>query len=363
MEWLKVEIRTTSFGAEIATAVLLECGVSGAEIINPHERVRHLNEAAGSWDYAEAELLDVAEAVVDEVSVVFYVEKNVEGDALLARVQEGLKRAGESCAAADTDDATNASTHPCNRVEFRINVESAHESAWADEWKKHFKPLRVGRVVIVPEWERPGSGSAQYSTSRKFAATRMCPRCSLRARRTDIIFTIDPGSAFGTGQHQSTQLCIAALQEYVQAGDAVLDIGCGSGILSIIALLLGARDVFACDIDPAAAIAATKANAALNEIDPSRLEIHAGDALTDATLREKVSAKKYKIIVANIVADVIIDLLPFAQECLADDGVFITSGIIDEREGEVAEAFAMNGLEILQTERLEGWSCIVGRVK
>lgn len=318
-----MEVRTTPFGAEIATAVLIECGIVGAEIVNPHERVRHLGEAAGSWDYAEADLLEVAS---DDVCVIFYAEKNAEGDALLARVRAELARAEEVGGAGG----------------FCMSEESAHESAWANEWKKHFKPIRVGRVVIVPEWEdfAPAQG--------------------------DVVFTIDPGSAFGTGQHQSTQLCVLALQDYLKDGDSVLDVGCGSGILSIIALLLGARDVFACDIDPAAAVASTKMNAALNGVEASRLQILAGDALSDAALREKICEKKYEVVVANIVADVVISLVPFVSECLAPGGVFIASGIIDERESDVLAAFAgarggSCGLDVLHVARLEGWCCVVGR--
>ncbi|MCL2356101.1 MAG: 50S ribosomal protein L11 methyltransferase [Defluviitaleaceae bacterium] len=320
MEWVKVEIHTTPFGAEVAMAILFECGVSGVEIINPRERVRHLHEAADSWDYAEAELLESADN--DDVCVVFYAEKNVEGDALPKKVRSELARAEEICGAGA----------------FRVREESAHESSWADEWKKHFKPLRAGRVLIVPEWE-----DAQP------------------AQPADVIFKIDPGSAFGTGQHQSTRLCVLALQEYLRAGDAMLDIGCGSGILSVIGLLLGAKSVFACDIDPAGAIAATKKNASLNNIDASRLEVMAGDALSDDALRRLISAKKYEIVTANIVADVVIGLVPLLREVTA--GVFIASGIIDERENDVLAAFAAGGLDVLQTEQLEGWCCIVGKVK
>lgn len=321
MEWTKAEVCTTPFGAEVATAVLLECGVVGAEILNSRERVRHLLEAADSWDYAENGLLDAPEGD-EEVRVVFYVEKNAEGERLLARVKGELARAGDVCGAGA----------------FVVREESAREDEWANEWKKFFKPIREGRIVIVPEWE------------------------TLAAEAEDVVFRIDPGSAFGTGQHQSTRLCVLVLQESLCGRGAanMLDIGCGSGILSIVGLLLGAERVFACDIDPAGAIAATKKNAALNGIDPARLKVRAGDALSDESLRVEICAEKYEIVVANIVADVIIGLLPFVREVLAPGGEFVASGIIDEREGEVVAAFETSGLKICRVERLEGWCCIVG---
>jgi len=328
MEWTKVEVCTTQYGAEIVTAILLENKIVGAEIINPKERVRHLAESAPTWDYADEKLFDDSS---EEVCVVFYVEKNEQGERLLSDVREGL-------AQLDVFDQSLETAEVCNAGAFEIKIESADDETWLHEWKKHFKPLRVGRVVIVPQWE-------EYQRAGE-----------------EIIFSIDPGSAFGTGQHQTTQLCISALQKYLHDGGKLLDVGCGSGILSIIGLLLGANEVFACDIDPAGAIAATKKNASLNSVDISRLQIHSGDVLSDFELRTKLSRSgEYEVIVANIVADVVMELVPFIKKILAHDGVFIASGIIDEREEEVLAVFNEYKFEIVEKLQLEGWCCIVGK--
>jgi ribosomal protein L11 methyltransferase len=323
MEWVKSEVQTTAVGAEIVLGVLIENNIAGAEIIDARERVRHLTEIAHSWDYAEDGLLD---ASGEDVFVVFYTTKDERGEGLLSQVREGL---------------ANLRANKIDGLELGALVmreESADDKTWLDEWKKHFKPFKIGDIVVVPEWEEYSSPPGAEET----------------------IFRIDPGSAFGTGQHQTTRLCILALQEFMNTAPIVLDIGCGSGILSIIALLLGAEEVFACDIDPAGAIAATKNNAELNGINLQKLQIRSGDALSCEELREEICRKKYEIIVANIVADVVIELVPFAKERLAQNGVFIASGIIDDRAEEVLEVFAKNKLQVLKKYELEGWFCIVG---
>lgn len=315
MEWIRVEVKTTHYGAELAMGVLISHDVNGAEIIDAAERVRYLMESASEWDYAEDRLL-LAEN--DDVFVVFYVEENENGRSQLAQVRDALAQVQLNFQCA-----------------FEISTMSADDSTWLNEWKKHFKPFRIGRVLIVPEWE------------------------VAKPEADEVVFIIDPGSAFGTGQHETTRLCIDALQDVLQAGDVMLDVGCGSGILSIVGLLLGASEVFACDIDPAGAIAATKKNAQLNSVDASCLTIRAGNALSDSELRKEISARKYNVVVANIVADVVMGLVPYVNEVLAEGGTFISSGIIDERAEEVMASFKANGMTIAKQLNLQGWYCFV----
>jgi ribosomal protein L11 methyltransferase len=319
MEWLKAKVNTTPYGAEILTAILLENNIVGAEIINPIERVRHLNESSREWDYADENLLSIS---CENVYLVFYVTKDRQGATLLEKVKkdiEGFK-----------------SNEELGSLE--LEIESADDENWLYEWKKHFKPFKLGKIVIVPQW-------LEYE----------------KKESDEIIFTIDPGSAFGTGQHATTKLCISALQKYLENGDKVLDIGCGSGILSIISLLLGASGVFACDIDPAGAIATTKKNAKLNGIDIDRLRILSGDALSDESLRAEIQCEKYNVVVANIVADIVMELIPFVKEIMAHDGVFIASGIIDERAEDVMAVFNGNKMKIIEKFEQEGWFCFVGK--
>jgi len=346
MEWIRVEVKTAHYGAELAMGVLISSGVNGAEIIDATERVRHLAESVSEWDYAEDGLLS---AENDDVFVVFYVEKNEKGGELLATVREELTQL--------------QSYEPA--VAFEIATMSADDSTWLNEWKKHFKPFHIGRVLIVPEWE-----AAQVAThpatdemaSRRQPSTHDTPSVMPPpAGGQGVVFVIDPGSAFGTGQHETTRLCIDALQDVLCDGDVMLDVGCGSGILSIVGLLCGAGEVFACDIDPAGAIAATKKNAQLNAIDNSRLTIRAGNALSDEHLRAEIRGRKYDVVVANIVADVVMELVPFVREILADNGTFIASGIIEERVGEVLASFAGGGMAVEKHLNLQGWHCFVAR--
>ena len=318
MEWTKVFVETTSLGTEIVAGVLISNGILGMEVIDPGERVRHLIETKRVWDYADEALMTIAS---DDTHVVFYVTKDAAGDALIDNVRNELEP---------------FKSEP-DYGSMKLFLESADDAAWLNEWKKFFKPIHVGRVVIVPEWE-------EYESSDG-----------------EVIFTIDPGSAFGTGQHETTKLCIMALQDLVRPGDAVLDIGCGSGVLSIISLLLGADSVFACDIDPSGAIAATKRNTALNPVDASRIQIHAGDAVSDSELLAKISEKKYDIIVINIVADVIMSLLPIVRDLLKLNSVFILSGIIDERLQDVVDTCKENDISVREEKLLDGWACVVAK--
>lgn len=319
MQWIKASIETTSPGVETVTAILMSCGITGVEIIDSQERARYFADTARTWDYADESLLA---ADSDWAYVVFYVTQNEEGDKLLTNVRGNLSQF--------------LCTSSMDIGSLAVRVESANDETWLHEWKKHFKPLRLGRVVVVPEWEdfTPQDG--------------------------DIVFTIDPGSAFGTGQHQTTQLCINALQNHVQKNDKVLDIGCGSGILSIISLLLGAQYVCAIDVDPAGAITATKKNAELNPIDLNKLKVMAGDVLSRADVREEVMETEYDLVVANIVADVIIPLVPLAREFAKPGGLFVASGIISDRLDDVLEAFEKGGITVLAQDELEGWHCIAG---
>ena len=320
MEWIKTTIKTTQVGAEVVIGMLMSNNISGFEIIDSVERVKFLTETAHLWDYAEEELMKVSS---DDVDVVFYVTNDDVGQDMLESIELSLEEVKTSDEKFVYGDLT-----------LYMNNES--DENWLHEWKKHFKPIHIGKIVVVPEWE-------DYIKNED-----------------EVVFIIDPGSAFGTGQHQTTKLCIKSLQKYLKLDDDVLDIGCGSGVLSIISLLLGCKHVFACDIDPAGAIAATKKNTELNGIDLSLIEIHSGDVISDKALQDKISIKKYDVIVANIVADVIIEILPFVKNILKQGGYFISSGIIIKRADDVINAFKKNGFNISCKEELEGWLCVVG---
>lgn len=318
MEWTKISVETTTQGVEAVTAVLITHGITGMEVIDAQERAQFFASTTRTWDYAEESLM-VADTHM--AYVVFYVAKNQDGEVQTKAIENAL----------------GAIQNP-EYGSLDMRLETADDETWLHEWKKHFKPLRIGRVVVVPEWET-------YT----------------KENEDDVVFIIDPGSAFGTGQHQTTQLCVGALQKWVKPGDRVADIGCGSGILSIVSLLLGASYVHAVDVDPVGAIAATIKNAELNPVDMTCLKVDAGDVISDEELRQKIG-KGYNVVAANIVADVIMPLAPVAAWLAAPGGLFVASGIITERLKCVADAFAAAGITVLETVELEGWNSVVGQV-
>ena len=214
-----------------------------------------------------------------------------------------------------------------------VSVSFVEDSDWENNWREYYKPIEIGKkLVVVPEWEEIPAGG----------------RIPLR---------LDPGLIFGTGSHPTTRMCLAALEDFAGSGKRVLDLGCGSGILGIGALNLGCESCTGCDIDPKAPDVAC-ANAALNDIGSERFRVYAGDILTDASLRSLLGSG-YDIVLANIVSDVIIPLSAHVGDFLAEDGVFITSGIIDGREDEVAAAIRSNGFVITAHRCEEEWHCFV----
>lgn len=214
-------------------------------------------------------------------------------------------------------------------IGFEINSNGVNEEDWANNWKKYFKPTEIGdKLLILPEWE-------------------ICPETDRK------ILKIDPGAAFGTGTHSTTKLCLGAIEKYVSNGDEVLDIGTGSGILSIASMLLGAKSAFGVDID-ALAVKTAIENGAKNGFFEPEFKMVNGD------LADKVNGK-YDVCIANIVADVIIKLCDDVTNYIKPNGLFITSGIIDTRVEEVIEKLEKTNFEIIEKLTEKGWYCIISK--
>lgn len=321
MNWIKVSVFTTSEGIEPVSGRLYQLGISGLEIEDEQDFKDFLENNKQYWDYVDEELVKKMEG---ETKVKTYVSDDTEGRELLIAIKSTLSELKQL-------DANNE----FGRLE--IELDNMTEQDWANNWRQYFHQMEIGeKVMIKPEWEE------------------------LNKPTDRVVFNIEPGMSFGTGSHYTTQLCIESLEKYITQGVKMLDLGCGSGILSIISLLLGADMAVAVDIDPNAVDTAYQ-NADRNGVDRSKYKVLSGNVLTDSDIQAEISKNKYEVVAANIVADVIIGLAPKAKEYMAENGVFITSGIISDRLDDVKNALYENGFNIVSINQRKDWVSIVCR--
>jgi len=322
LEWIEIKITSRSDALEMLTGYLMSKNVPNVRIIDDVGVDRFLLDHPLNWDYKD----ESVKTSSDEAEVIFYLPDDDVGRSRLSDIEQGL---GELLLIPGLDFG-----------KLRLSHGPVNDDDWLHEWKKTYKPFVIGKNVLVrPVWEEAVPEHGQ------------------------TIFTIDPGAVFGTGLHATTQLCVMALEDVpVLKGKNVFDIGCGSGILSVIALLLGAERALAVDIDPAAARCA-KENAQLNGIDSSRYEAITGNIFEEDfsdTFASTITGK-FDIVLANIVADVIIGLVDIVPRYLNDDGLFIMSGIIDDRINDVHEALAKK-FDIVNEREMDGWYSITGKM-
>lgn len=321
MNWIKVTIYTTNAGIEPVSGRLYQLGITGLEIEDAQEFDDFLEESKEFWDYVDEDLVSKMHG---ETNIKVYVSDDTAGRELLLAIKSTLAE----LKSVDTDNLFG-------RLE--LETDGMTEQDWANNWRKYFHPMEIGeKIMIKPEWEE------------------------LTEPTDRIVFNIEPGMSFGTGSHYTTQLCLEALEKYIKIGDKMLDLGCGSGILSVIALMLGASEAVAVDIDPNAVDTAYQ-NAARNNVDKSKYKVLAGNVVTDADIQAEISKNKYEVVCANIVADVIIGLASKAKEYMKDGGVFITSGIIEDRIDDVKAALLENGFEIVAVNQRKDWASIICR--
>ena len=222
---------------------------------------------------------------------------------------------------------------------LEVITREVDEEDWANNWKKYYKPISIGeKLIVCPAWEN-------------------CADDGTRA-----ILRIDPGMAFGTGTHHTTRMCLELLEKNMRGGELIADIGCGSGILSTAALLMGASEAVALDIDPVATKVAVE-TAEQNGIDLMKYTVYTGDILTDKQIRTAVMRRQYDIVLANIVANVIIALAPMVPYLMHKGSKFIASGIIDDRLDEVIDALDKNGLKVNAVLEGEDWRALEAELK
>lgn len=319
MDWIKVTVYTTTAGIDAVSGRLMQLGITGLVIEDENEFNEFLEETRNTWDYVDE---DLVKAMSGETRVIAYVSDDISGRELLTGIKGTMAELGEL----DEDRAFGR---------LAVEIEGTKTEDWANAWRKYFHTMEVGdKILIKPQWEE-----ITEPTDR-------------------VVFNINPGMSFGTGSHETTQLCLTQLEKYITPDCRMLDLGCGSGILSVVSLLLGAKEAVAVDIDPNCIDTAYE-NSDMNGIDRSRYTVISGNVVTDPEVKEIISQNKYEVVAANIVADVIIGLTPIVRQYMTEDGVFITSGIIDGRQDEVKAALVDEGFTICGMERRKDWWSII----
>ncbi len=320
MKWIEAHIDTTTEGLEPLGDRLTAVGVDCFSIEDETDFKMFLENNRKFWDFVDEDLMKKMQGLS---RVTFYLPDDADGRAMYEAVQTAIR------------------TLPTDRPDIRFGTlamysEENDDCDWSNMWKQYYKPFPVGeRLYVCPEWETPGEDA-----------------------RGRIVFVSNPGLAFGSGLHATTRLCMGALETSVQSGDRVLDMGCGSGILSVIAALLGAKEVTGVDIDSKAADTSGQ-NASKNGVE-DRCRFMAFDLTeTDAPLNRPEEG--YDLIVANIVADVIIALSGKAYELLRRGGTFVTSGIIDTRLDDVLAALKTQGFGVETVLEDSGWRAVIAK--
>ena len=315
MKWNQFRLKTTTEAEDIVSSMLADLGIEGVQI----EDKIPLTQQDKEQMFVDI-LPDIP--VDDGVAyLTFYLDPDLDAGTILAQVREEME---QMRAYVDVGDAT-------------IEESETEDVDWVNNWKQYFHQFYIDDILVIPSWE------------------------NVEAKDSDkMVIHIDPGTAFGTGMHETTQLCIRQLKKYVTEDTEILDVGCGSGILGMLALKFGAKHSVGTDLDPCA-IDATYENMDNNGISRDQYEVMIGNIIDDKEVQDKVGYEKYDIVAANILADVLVPLTPVIIHQLKKGGIYITSGIIEDKEEVVVEAVKKAGLEVLEVNHQGEWVSVTAR--
>lgn len=315
MKWNKFRLKTTTEAEDIVSSMLMDLGIQGVQI---EDRVPLTKQDQ------EQMFVDILPQIPEDdgtAYLTFYLEEEEDAGEVLSRVQKELE---EMRSYVDVGECT-------------IEESQTEDVDWVNNWKQYFHQFYIDDILVIPSWEQ------------------------VEAKDSDkMVIHIDPGTAFGTGMHETTQLCIRQLKKYVTEGARILDVGCGSGILGMLALKFGASYSVGTDLDPCA-IDATHENMKANGIMENQYEVMIGNIIDDKEVQDRVGYGKYDIVAANILADVLVPLTPVIVGQLKDGGIYITSGIIEDKEETVTEAVKKAGLEILEVNHQGEWVSVTAK--
>ena len=318
MEWLEVTVQTVSSAIDLLADWLTAAGYDSFIIDDSQDFQAFLEDNTQYWDYVDE---DLARRMENVSQIRLYIPNDPHARERLDDLQNVLS-------------GFRAANPGRELGSLEIGMEQMQEEDWENGWKQYYQPIPVGeKLLIVPQWITPENPENR------------------------IPVVLDPGMIFGTGAHASTQMCLRALEQRIAGGEQVIDLGSGSGILSIAALLLGASAAVGVDIDPKAEDIARE-NAALNGLTAPEFRAVTGNVIDDRAMMERLSETAYDVVLANIVADVIIPLSPVVPRFLKEGGVFICSGILNTRLPEVLSAIEANGLRVIDSQERDDWCCL-----
>ena len=315
MKWNQFRLTTTTEAEDIVSSMLMDLGIQGVQIEDKVPLTQ------GDKEQMFVDILPDMPEDDGKAYLTFYLDEDEDTGTILMQVRRELE---EMRSYLDVGECT-------------IEESQTEDVDWVNNWKKYFHQFYIDDILVIPSWE------------------------NVEPKDQDkMIIHIDPGTAFGTGMHETTQLCIRQLKKYVTEDTEILDVGCGSGILGMLALKFGAKHSVGTDLDPCA-IDATHENMEVNGIRKDQYEVMIGNIIDDKEVQDKVGYEKYDIVVANLLADVLIPLTPVILHQLKAGGIYITSGIIDVKEEVVVEAVKASGLEVLEVNHQGEWVSVTAR--